>query len=70
MDQQIKSMIREEELISLEFFYELCEAQFESMRAFLLEQPRTSELLRIPRSMKLVSDTKCVDSKLCMCMHH
>ena len=46
MQTELKMLIREEQLEAFAFFYRMCEAQFQFDRFYLMEQPRSSELLK------------------------
>ena len=67
LDPTVKQTVRKEQLDIFLFFEQLCNEQHKTNRAYGLEQPRTSELLRTPPAERL-SET-AVDSNLCMCMH-
>lgn len=69
MAPDIKQMIREEEMVMLNFFFECCELQHAASRLYCYEQPRASELLRLNASITLARNTGSHDHLLCMCSH-
>jgi hypothetical protein len=68
LDPAVKALVRAEQLIALNFFLELCQLQAESGKAFVIEQPQASELLRHEFGQALIN-LGAVDRLTHMCAH-
>ena len=68
MSETTKELIQKEQLIAFEFFVELCEEQTKEGRAFGLEQPQGSGLLKTKPGSRLL-EMGAVDNLIHMCMH-
>ena len=66
MNPEFKHDMRIMQLEAFKFFHDCCVLQDKYGRAYLLEQPKTSELLAQPLAISL-PDYR--DAKLCMCAH-
>ena len=64
---EVKLMIRNKQMSGLKFFADVCRYQSNQKRAFLKEQPKSSELLRHPVSLELLELPNVEDYELCMC---
>jgi hypothetical protein len=69
LNAELKLAIQAEELGALEFLAECCYLQVSENRDWLIEQPKSSEMLRTDLIKKLTLDTKAIDNNLCMCCH-
>ena len=69
MSPELKAAIQAEETETLEFLAECIYIQESDNRSWILEQPKSSEMLRIPLIRKLSLDTNAIDNNLCMCCH-
>ena len=69
MDHEVKALIRQEQAEAFAYFYHLCKLQHNAARKFLMEQPRSSELLHIPTCEALNTELGGSDEILCMCAH-
>ena len=69
MADETKQLIREEQVEAFNFFLEHVEKQSKANRKFLMENPRSSELLNEDSCFKLIEKYGANDSVTCMCSH-
>ena len=69
MADETKQLIREEQVEAFQFFLEHVEKQTKANRKFLMENPRSSELLLEDSCFKLIEKHGANDSVTCMCAH-
>ena len=69
MDSEIKKLIRQEQEEAFSYYHLLCVKQHRASRKFLMEQPRSSELLHVANCLALVTELGGKDELCCMCAH-
>ena len=69
MQPDIKELLRSEQLECFTFFVKICREQDRTARKFLMENPRSSELLNQAICMILVLELHATDQYCCMCCH-
>jgi hypothetical protein len=69
MDSEVKKLLREEQVEAFAFYHHLCVKQHRAKRKHLMEQPRSSELLHVPKCKSLNTDLGGTDEHCCMCAH-
>ena len=68
MNPDLKKLVRQQQIEYFSFYADLCHLQYHCGRAWLLEQPKGSQLLREPVCLNLLA-LNAHDSNLCMCAH-
>ena len=67
--ENVKKEIRDQQMSGLKFFRDKCREQVSNGWGYLLENPRSSELLRIEIMTDLFKDPGCYDNLTDMCCH-
>ena len=67
--ENVKREIRAQQLSGIKFYVAICAEQTAERRDYLMENPRSSELLRHDSTVEMFKDKRCYDNITDMCCH-